>query len=334
MTELCQEDYHSILEIVNLLYQSPERDCLFQNLWEPLRRIFSADKSIWIPSDCLTQPVLMEGNQVFNCPMESVSWPDDVPVSRVRTEVRGEPCALPNELTPDPLPDLPIPNRLSLTLSSQGEQLGTLEIHRPKTGPGFSHRERLMAELLVPHLTNALRILSLKEEDDWCNRIGFVVMGPDRCVKFINQAASQMLSGDSTKMFLDFLFATRPLFWKTTSGVFRVHPLPVEGIHSDIPIGEQIEGHSKVFLIEPFPPQKPLNARWDAFDLTPRQKEVLLKAIQGDSNRKIAEDLAITEQTVKDHIHDILEKLHVQNRSELIAKLLGNGETIPAMLSP
>ncbi|MHB1287577.1 MAG: helix-turn-helix transcriptional regulator [Leptospirales bacterium] len=331
MTELCQEDYRSILEIVNLLYQSTERACLFQNLWKPLREIFGLDKSIWIPSDCLTQPILMEGDQVFNCPLESVSWPE-AQVAQFRTE--KWPGALHDGLTPAPLPDAPIPNRISLTLSSQGELLGTLEIHRPKTGPDFSNRERLMAELLLPHLTNALRILSLREEDDWCNRIGFVLIGPDRCMRFINQAASQMLSGDGTKMVLDLLFATRSLFWKTSSGVFRVHPLPVERIHSDIPFGEQIEEHSRMFLIEPFPPQKPLESRLDGFDLTPRQKEVLLKAIQGDSNRKIAKDLAITEQTVKDHIHDILEKLHVQNRSELITKLLGNGEKIPEMLSP
>lgn len=49
-------------------------------------------------------------------------------------------------------------------------------------------------------------------------------------------------------------------------------------------------------------------------ELTPREIEVLEQVITGATNREIAEVLCITENTVKIHLRNILEKLHVQNR--------------------
>ncbi len=46
-------------------------------------------------------------------------------------------------------------------------------------------------------------------------------------------------------------------------------------------------------------------------------------AIQGYSNREIAERSFICEQTVKDHLHSIFGKLEIKSRGELSAKVLG-----------
>ncbi len=48
--------------------------------------------------------------------------------------------------------------------------------------------------------------------------------------------------------------------------------------------------------------------------LTPREKEVLQLVAQGATNKEIASQLFITENTAKNHLRNILEKLHVQNR--------------------
>jgi two-component system nitrate/nitrite response regulator NarL len=48
--------------------------------------------------------------------------------------------------------------------------------------------------------------------------------------------------------------------------------------------------------------------------LTPREIEVLQLLAQGCSNRDIAATLVISESTVKNHLRNILEKLHLQNR--------------------
>ena len=52
--------------------------------------------------------------------------------------------------------------------------------------------------------------------------------------------------------------------------------------------------------------------------LTPRQLEVLGQLVLGGTNRDIAGRLFISEYTVKNHIHSILEKLQVSNRREAI----------------
>lgn len=54
-----------------------------------------------------------------------------------------------------------------------------------------------------------------------------------------------------------------------------------------------------------------------AFDrLTPREKEVLERVASGLSNREIAEELTIEVGTVKNHVHNILGKLEVQDRKQ------------------
>ncbi len=49
-------------------------------------------------------------------------------------------------------------------------------------------------------------------------------------------------------------------------------------------------------------------------ELTSREIEVLELVVEGNTNREIAESLSITENTVKIHLRNILEKLHLQNR--------------------
>jgi DNA-binding NarL/FixJ family response regulator len=48
--------------------------------------------------------------------------------------------------------------------------------------------------------------------------------------------------------------------------------------------------------------------------LTQREQEVLALVARGKSNKEIASALAIAENTVKNHLKNILEKLHLENR--------------------
>ncbi len=58
--------------------------------------------------------------------------------------------------------------------------------------------------------------------------------------------------------------------------------------------------------------------RVEALELTPREMEILQLIAHGLSNRHIAEQLALSVYTVKNHVHHILEKLHVQDRREAV----------------
>jgi DNA-binding NarL/FixJ family response regulator len=57
--------------------------------------------------------------------------------------------------------------------------------------------------------------------------------------------------------------------------------------------------------------------------LTARQGQILSMLLQALPNKRIADDLSVSENTVKEHVTAILQKLSVGNRVELISKLRG-----------
>jgi DNA-binding NarL/FixJ family response regulator len=59
--------------------------------------------------------------------------------------------------------------------------------------------------------------------------------------------------------------------------------------------------------------------------LTDREVEVLRLVTTGQRNREIAVELGISENTVKFHLKNIVEKLHAQNRAELAARAVREG---------
>jgi NarL family two-component system response regulator LiaR len=50
--------------------------------------------------------------------------------------------------------------------------------------------------------------------------------------------------------------------------------------------------------------------------ISPRGREVLAVLARGRSNRQIAKELAISEETVKAHVSSILAKLHLADRTQ------------------
>lgn len=56
--------------------------------------------------------------------------------------------------------------------------------------------------------------------------------------------------------------------------------------------------------------------------LTPREREVLERLASGGTNAAIAEQLFVTEHTIKTHVENILRKLHAPNRAAAVAQYL------------
>lgn len=70
----------------------------------------------------------------------------------------------------------------------------------------------------------------------------------------------------------------------------------------------------------PAPPQAASLA-----EVTPREHEVLGLVAQGLSNREIAQRLVISEKTVKTHVSSLLDKLDLQDRTQLAIYALKGG---------
>ncbi len=68
------------------------------------------------------------------------------------------------------------------------------------------------------------------------------------------------------------------------------------------------------------PPRQPA-----ASPLTPRETEILERVAKGESNREIAALFHLSEHTVKNHLKNILQKLHLDNRVQLARYALEQG---------
>lgn len=66
-------------------------------------------------------------------------------------------------------------------------------------------------------------------------------------------------------------------------------------------------------------------ARVEAPPVSRRELEILRLVADGLSNREIGKKLCITEGTVKNHVHNALEKLHVENRVQAAAYITRQG---------
>jgi two-component system, NarL family, nitrate/nitrite response regulator NarL len=58
--------------------------------------------------------------------------------------------------------------------------------------------------------------------------------------------------------------------------------------------------------------------------LTPRERDVVRRAIAGRRNREIARELGLAEQTIKNVLSTAYEKCDVRNRLELLLYAMGH----------
>jgi two-component system, NarL family, nitrate/nitrite response regulator NarL len=68
--------------------------------------------------------------------------------------------------------------------------------------------------------------------------------------------------------------------------------------------------------------------------LSAREREIVALVAQGYKNKEMAEKMFISEQTVKNHLHNIFDKLGVSDRLELALYAIHKGLHLPAEAPP
>jgi DNA-binding NarL/FixJ family response regulator len=77
-------------------------------------------------------------------------------------------------------------------------------------------------------------------------------------------------------------------------------------------------------------PPRPASESHDPDALTEREREVLELLVLGiTTNRKLAKHLGLSENTVKFHVRNILDKLHLHNRAQVVGFALRHGIVAP-----
>ena len=67
---------------------------------------------------------------------------------------------------------------------------------------------------------------------------------------------------------------------------------------------------------------RPESGKWESFDLTDREKEILSCLVKGMSYKMVADSCFISIDTVGVHIKNIYKKLQVHSKSEAVAKAI------------
>ena len=74
-------------------------------------------------------------------------------------------------------------------------------------------------------------------------------------------------------------------------------------------------------IVEPAHPVRIASLLMAAYELTEREQEVTRLVLQGNSTAEIAERLAVTAQTVQQHLKSVFDKTGVRSRRELVGKV-------------
>ena len=328
MSKLRGRDYKELLSLLDITYSIQNRAAMFQTVWEKLDRCIGIGSAVWFPIDAETKQFVFKDLLPFNTPIKAgllfihYYAPLDPLVSSGHVMQWMRACNITDVIALSRIPDTqyahdfqpitPLLHEMAATVQSQGNLLGCIGLHRPKRGGDFTERHRTILNMFLPHLANAIHTLYLQEGLTQSHDRGMIVVGTDGDAQLMNDEAKLVVNGESLDMLPVSSSGTEPVLFQAKAGLYRVRSMPV-----------RVGSREKIMILDPLPSTKVSTRQLEEFGLTKREQEIAGLVIGGLSNCEIADRLCIAEQTVKDQLHHVFEKMGIRRRSEIAATVLG-----------
>jgi len=323
---LSSNDLTSVREIFECISSCSDRNLMIQTLFEQVQKLIPFSSAAFVPIDPSTGHFEFQGNVLINVTPRTVLLftlyyaplhPYVAAQNHVKindpgrmTDVISVPRLFDTEYSRDFQPLTPLFYEVGMPLGFQGDPLGLLGLHRQRSDHDFTDREVEILRLITPFLSIALGNFALNKRMASIEGVGRIQIGVDGRTLSINEEARRILNGNPPSILPEPELSGRPAFFQSRVGTYRVQTL------------HQSRKGKEILLI-PVPASDELYAKIAHLGLTPQQEKVVFAVVRGHSNREIAEQLFVCEQTVKEHLQNIFERVKVRRRSELIAKILG-----------
>lgn len=203
----------------------------------------------------------------------------------------------------------------------------------------FTERDRLILNLLTPHLSQAHRNAQqyqrlqqdLSQLHQTLNHLGLVVLSAEGQVQQVTPQAMAWLEAYFPKPTNSFQLPDHLWAWvkyqiscATLKSNFSKAQLPlrIEQAGRQLVIRLVVEQRSERYLLLLEEQTLSLSKSLELLGLSQRETEVLFWIVQGKDNKAIAVHLSVGKSTVRKHLESIYRKLEVQSRTEAIAQAL------------
>lgn len=326
---LTTKEYRRILELIEWLYTDADAAVKFHAFCEALQPLVPFKSAAYAPAPPNQgSPLVFPGAIVYQAPMRPLYLfaqyyyrfhPYFQAVKHNGLEQYVNKAITLSELMPaarldkveysDFLSLADVRYEICVSLRSQGDAVGLLGFHREKGSRDFNKHELHIMGLLMPHIARAFHLSGLASRTLAPSTAELIVGSRGELIA-LNREAKRIMKGMPPASFPLPELSDGATFVSTHSGVYRVRT------------AKDYRETSVHVQLDPDPSPLTVLNRLDGFGLTKRQREVAMGAVRGLSNREIADELCISEQTVKDHLYDIFSVMHIRKRSELAAKVL------------
>lgn len=327
MTRLTVKDYKRLLDLINIIYSVRDRNAMLRAVCEGLEPLVPISSGVFIGLnlDEINKPAPVNQDlhylhhvgstelksyadyYVFQDPFyllgsgcwnharnQAKTYSDYIPLKRLKE----------TEYARDFLSRVPMFDCMGAVLGVHGHTVGVLGLHRQARDSNFNARDKEVVNRLLPHLARALL-----DGHHAQPTMGVILLDEKGCPVYMDEVAARVTRERSLKELLE--AATTKQALCTRAGSYSVNSVQLRG------------GKEVMLFLNGLEDTVPIRSTLAAFNLTPRQQEIAHYVLQGLSNQEIAERLFISQQTVKDHLHDTYKKMQVSNRCALAAKVLG-----------